>query len=382
MRKDKTKLFILEILLIIFLFFALFALNIFKRSILAMILGIYAITVSYLVKSRKVISINKKYATLLMFIFALLYLGVFYLFGLYFGFVKTKIEFSISTIFKFIIPISVIVFSSEIIRGSFLSHKLEISYKSNKLDMSPILTFISMVIIDLLIYSEVYDMSKLDDFLTILGFVFFASLSCNLLYNYVNARYDSKGIIIYRLITVLFIYVFPIMPDVYIFFRSFLRMIYPYIMYLVFEKLFSKNDYIISLYDKRKQMIENSILLIIVTFFVMLVSCRFRYGLIVVGSGSMTGALNKGDAVFFEKYEKQSIEEGQVIIFDYNGITTIHRVIDIQKVNGEYRYYTKGDANSQKDEEYRKVEDIKSLVKLRVKYIGLPTLWVRSLFEE
>ena len=113
----------------------------------------------------------------------------------------------------------------------------------------------------------------------------------------------------------------------------------------------------------------------------MLISCQFKYGIIVVGSGSMTGTLNKGDAVIFEKYEGQEIEVGQVIIFNYNNIQTIHRVIDIQKVNGEYRYYTKGDANNRNDDNYRTKDDIYALVDLRVKYIGYPTLWVRDMFS-
>lgn len=381
MKKDKIRIFILEMLLVIILFFALFALNIFTRSILAIIIGIYAVIVAYLLKRRKNSSINKKQATILMIIFAMFYLGIFYLFGLYFGFVKTKIVLSFSTLFKFILPISVIIIASEYIRRIFLSHKLELKIKGKKFDISPLLTYVSMVIIDLLIYTEVYNLAKLDDFLTILGFVFFASLSCNLLYNYITVRHGSKGVIIYRLITVLFIYFFPIIPDMYIFFRSFLRMLYPYIIYLVFEKLYSKNDYIIAVQDKKKEVVGNTVLLVIAALLVMLISCQFRYGIIVVGSGSMTGTLNKGDAVIFEKYDNQQIEEGQVIIFNYNDIQTIHRVVDIQKVNGEYRYYTKGDANKRNDEEYRTDADIYALVELRVKYIGYPTLWVRELFS-
>lgn len=380
MKKNEIRIFILEILLILILFFALFALNMFTRSILAIVIGIYAIVVAYLLKKKKVSSINKRQVTILMLIFAMLYLGIFYLFGLYFGFVRTKIALSFSTLFKYIIPISIVIVASEVIRELFLSRKVVIKLKGKKLDISPILTFISMVIIDLLIYTDIYNLSKLEDFLTILGFVFFASLSCNLLYNYITVRYGSKGIIIYRLITVLFIYIFPIIPDMYLFFRSFLRLLYPYIIYLVFEKLYSKNDYISLRQEKRKGIVYNTVLIIIATLLVMLVSCKFTYGVIVVGSESMTGTLDKGDAVIFEKYDGQEIEIGQVIIFDYNGIQTIHRVIDIQKVNGEYRYYTKGDANRRNDEDYRNNNDIYGLVKLKVKYIGYPTLWVREVF--
>ena len=381
MEKDKIRVFILEILLIIFLFFALFALNIFSRKILALSLGIYAIIVSLFLKKRRFPSINKKQVTTLMVVFSMLYIAIFYLLGLYFGFERSKILFSFRTIIDFILPLSIIIISSEWIRGTFLSHKLEIGYKTKKKDLSIVFSYISMVIIDLLIYTEVYNVRVLDDFLTVLGFIFFSSLSCNLLYNYITNRYGIKGVIIFRLITVLFAYIIPIVPDLYIFFRSFLRMLYPYLIYLVFEKMFSKNDYSMGRQEKRKEMIGNTLIIALAAALVMLISCEFRYGIIVVGSESMTGTINKGDAVVFEKYTNQEIKNGQVIIFNYNNIQTIHRVVEVQRINGEYRYYTQGDANKRKDEDYRTEEDIYALVDLKVKYIGYPTLWVRELFS-
>ena len=382
MKKDQIRIFGLEVLLIVILFFALFALNIFTRSVLAILITIYAVITICTLKTKKVGSINKKNAMILMIIFSMIYLAVFYALGLYFGFIKSKILFSLRTIVKYIIPLTLIIIGSETIRRTFLSHKIEIKYKELKIELSSILTYIAMVIIDILIYTEIYNLRSLDDYLTLIGFVFFASLSCNLLYNYITPRYGSKGIVIYRLVTTLFIYIFPFVTDMYIFFRIFLRLLYPYIMYIVIEKLFSKNDYTVMIKDRRKELFANTIMIVIATLFVMLVSCQFRFGLLVVGSESMTGTLDKGDALIFEKYTTQEIVEGQVIIFNYENVQTIHRVIDIQKVNGEYRYFTQGDANSKPDEGYRVKDDISSLVKLRIKYIGYPTLFVRSIFEK
>lgn len=381
MKKDKIRIFILETLLVAILFFALFALNIVSRWVLAIVLGIYAVAATQLYKRRKIVTAEKKYATLLMVIFAMFYIAIFYLLGLYFGFTKAKILLSISTMLRIILPLSIIIISSEVLRRVFLSQKLQIKIKSFKLDISPILTFIAMIIIDILVYAEVYNLAKLDDFLTVLGFVFFASLSCNLLYNYITNRHGVKGIMIYRLATVLFVYIIPITPNVYIFFRSFLRMLYPYIIYVIFEKLFRKEKITTAKTEQRREFIGNTVFITLAALLVMLISCQFKYGIIVVGSESMTGSLNKGDAVIFEKYKNQPIENGQVIIFKYNDIQTIHRVVEIQKVNGEIRYYTKGDANARNDNEYRTDKDIYALVNLRVKYIGYPTLWVRKLFS-
>ena len=275
-----------------------------------------------------------------------------------------------------------IIVGSETIRRTFLLHKVELKIKDFKIEISGILTYISMVIIDLLIYTEIYSLRSLDDYLTLIGFVFFASLSCNLLYNYITPRYGSKGIIIYRLVTTLFVYILPFATDMYIFFRSFLRMVYPYIMYMVIEKFYSQNDFAVSYVQKKNSLIGNAVLFVVITLLIMLISCQFRYGILVIGSHSMTGTLNIGDAVIFEAYDDQKINEGQVIIFNYNGLETIHRVVEKRNVNGEIRYYTKGDANKRRDENYITNKDIIGVVELRVKYIGKPTLWVRSLFSD
>lgn len=104
-----------------------------------------------------------------------------------------------------------------------------------------------MVLIDIILSYGVYDISNIDDFLVIIGFITFASVSCNLLYNYISKRFGYKPIIIYRLITSLYLYIIPIIPDMYILFQSVARMIYPYIMYLIIEYAYSKkskiNDY-------------------------------------------------------------------------------------------------------------------------------------------
>ena len=101
----------------------------------------------------------------------------------------------------------------------------------------------------------------------------------------------------------------------------------------------------------------------------------------VISTHSMTGCIDRGDAIIYERYEGQTIEEGQIIVFDYNGMTTVHRVVDIKSINGNLRYYTKGDANKEIDG-YILDEQIYGLVDIKLKYFGYPTLWVRELFQE
>ena len=373
MNIGKVKLYCLEILLLASLVFTLFVSNIYKTIYLSLFLFIYMFVIKKLIKKRNIISYMKNEVTILMLVFGIIYLIVFYLLGIYFGFYKSTVLFGFTSIIYFIIPLSLIIYSTEVMREIFLGQKDKIS---------KILAFISIVLIDLIIYTEVYDIHKLDDFLTILGFIFFASVSCNLLYNYISKRFGKNGIIVFRLITVLYPYIIPYVPNVYIFFRSFLRIIYPYIIYLFLEKTYSKSNFAVSYRDKSEEIISTSILFIVLTSVIMLVSCEFKYGIIVIGSSSMKGTLNMGDATIYEEYKGQTLEKGDIIIFDKDNLQIIHRIIDIKNINGQIRYYTKGDANKEVDDWYLIDSNIKGISKLRIKYIGYPTLFVNQLFSK
>ena len=381
MKNYKLKVFIYECLLVFILFFALFVSNSLSKYLLFIFLALYVLGLRFLFNLKKTESIYQKQVTILMIIFALLYVIILYFLGLYSGFFKSKLQFSVLLIFNEVIPIIAIVILSEIIRRYFLSFNYIVYFRRKVIDLSEILAYISAVLLDLSIYAGIYDLTNLDGFLTVLGFVFFFFFSSNLLFQYICRRFGIKCLIFYRLITILYVYFIPFIPNVYIFFQSFLRMVSPYFIYLVITRLYSNSEEFMSYIDRRKVLIGNSFLFIIMTFFIMLISCQFSFGILVIGSRSMTGTIDKGDAVVFEKHTDKSISIGQVIVFKNNDVKTIHRVVDIRRVNGVLRYYTKGDANEKMDVGYITDSDIYGTVLFKIKYIGYPIIWIRSLFE-
>jgi len=374
-KKDKLKVYIIEFILLAILSFALFVPNIINRTTTAILLAICAIATIGLVKKKKVESIHANKVTILLIIFAVIYLIAFYLMGLYFDYYKALITFSINTLIKYIIPTAIIIISSEVIRNKLLAQNTK---------FTKLITFIIMVLVDLIIYTNIYTISGYDDIVEVIGFTLFASMACNLLYNYISNRYGIKGNIIYRLITVLYVYIIPYIPNVYVFFRSILRMVYPYIIYQVLEYTFATKRQIIAVEDKRKSIIVKVILGILTIILAMLISCQFKYGILVIGSGSMTGTINKGDAILYKQYDGQEkIVEGQVIIFnDENETKIVHRVIDVKQVNGEIRYTTKGDVNDKPDEGYITKSNIVGITISRLPYVGFPTIWMRDIFSK
>jgi signal peptidase len=131
----------------------------------------------------------------------------------------------------------------------------------------------------------------------------------------------------------------------------------------------------------RKEAFTYTVEIAIILILIALISCKFSYGILVIGSGSMSGSIEKGDVVFFHN-KKEPLEVGDVIVFQKDDIRVVHRIVDIKNINDEFRYYTKGDANPTPDEKYVTDDLLAGKVLFRIRYIGKPTLWLRSLFSK
>ena len=149
---------------------------------------------------------------------------------------------------------------------------------------------------------------------------------------------------------------------------------------LLMYALYTPRSFVVAKRKTVASTIATTLAIILAAGYIMLVSQQFYYNLIVVATPSMSGAINKGDAVIYEDYDKQTIEIGDVIVFTKEKNKIVHRVMDIKKINGELRYFTKGDANDGMDSGYITDANIVGVINLKIKYIGYPTLWIRSLF--
>ena len=248
--------------------------------------------------------------------------------------------------------------------------------------MPYILSTIFKIIIDLLIYTNLYKLNSVDNVMLVIGYVLFASISSNLLYNYISKRYGAKPNIVYRLLSVLYVYIIPVSPDIYIFFLSFYRMAFPFLIYYLLESFYGETEDAALIKENKPMKIVTSVLFTFLIIYIGLISCLFRFGALVIGSGSMTGTINKGDVIIFSKdMDINNVSVGDIIVFNKNDIKIVHRVIDKKKQSGEYRLYTKGDSNQQEDEEYVTDEELYGRVIYRIKSIGLPTIWLHEMFE-
>jgi len=92
---------------------------------------------------------------------------------------------------------------------------------------------------------------------------------------------------------------------------------------------------------------------------------------------SMVPNINKDDVIIDIKVNKpEDIKIGDVITFVSSatltrGMTITHRVIDIKQENGEYLFYTKGDANLPQDSAPAQFNNILGKVLFRIPKLGL-----------
>lgn len=372
MSKDKIVLYVIESFLIISCLCFVFFSNIFTKTIIAIILVIFMIITNRLVKSNKSKARYNKKLTIIMMIIAIFYIIALYVLGIYVGFYNATVKFSQWTIFNYIIPYIIIIISIENIRKTIL---LKDDKKSN------IILLLVCIILDIAISTNLQAIKTLMDYFMLIGFIVFSSIANNVLFNYIIKNFrNCKAIIIYRMITILYVYFIPIVPNLNILFECIIRMIIPYIIYLILEANYGKKEKEISTRKKTTDILITSILIILAVCILMLVSCKFKYGALVIGSGSMSGTINKGDVIIYETLDDK-VEVGDIIVFKSEDVRIIHRVIRERNSNDGTVYYTKGDANQNEDEGYRMKQDIIGKVKFRIPYIGQLTVFINEIFN-
>ena len=343
------------------------------RVLAAFLISAIAIVSYIFLKKRSILSINTKQVVMIVTVIALSVIMVYYLLGLKFGFINNPYAWRFSVFFNRFFPTLAVIVGSEIIRYVVRAQE------SRSADA---LIYISLVLAEMLVCSTAsVAISSFDNFMDLVALTMLPAMLSNLLYHYIVIRYGVLPNVIYRCITTLYIYVIPITPRVSDSLVAFATLFIPLAINLFIDILFEKKKRY-ALQKKSKLTVPITVIAVALMLgAVMVVSNQFRIGAYVIATPSMTGELNVGDAAIYERYDEQTIIEGQVIVFEKNDLVVIHRVADIQIINGQKRYYTKGDANDYLDSGFIYDSDIVGLVNYKIPYIGYPTLWLRGLFD-
>ena len=372
--KDKRVLYVVTAIVFVSLLVSLFVGEGISRVMTAIMLIPLTIVTCILIKKRAIYSVSKKEVLLLMAVLGVIYIVLNHMSGIWFGYGKALSFRSTQVLLKYVLPITAIIIAMEIIRSVLLAQK-------NK--VVGIVCYLSCVMADMLMYSNIRGITSFNKFMDLVGLTLLPAITANFLYHHLSKRYGCLPGMIYRLLTTLYVYFIPTAPLMTDALSSVIKIVVPvgllFFVSAMFDK--SKKEKAARRKTGKWSYVGTAVAVVVMVSIAMLISCQFRYGALVIATESMTGEINKGDMIVYDSYRDQSIREGQVIVFQRNKSKIVHRVVEIKNINGETRYYTKGDANEDRDEGYVQEHEIIGLTDIKVAFVGYPTLWLRELIS-
>lgn len=371
---------ILELVLASLLFFNVFVSKSLDTTLCLISLSVFLILTVLLKQFEKPVLRNKIDGLLVVLGTTIILMGAFYMLGF-----KTGFSNSYSSIFKnYISPIAwikvfLIVGLSELIR--YVVVNIECRKKFFNFSYQALMVII-LFFVEMNIATKSYNFSSFNQLYEFFALIFVQSISKNLLLNYVTKRYGIKPCLCYRLIMDLYIYILPIVPKINVFIEGVILLVFPYVVYSLLKSLEDHNKLEPIRKTKKHNKISTIIFSVVFAVLVALVSREFEYAMIAIGSESMTGTVNKGDAIVYKKYHQNTdtLKEGDIIVYVKENVTIVHRIYRIYNLDGETVYQTKGDYNENADNWVVKKGDITGMVKFRVLLIAWPSVYLNEIF--
>lgn len=372
MKEQLVKSITLELILIILSLIQIFFIKKFNYYIILAILSIITLISIYLFRIKNKNGLYSKDSLLIAIIFILAYYVVTYFLGFFCGFIYSTYSKSLSGItYNLFTNISLILLIEKL-RSLLINN-----CKYNKfIIVSTILVFTLVESTTFISFST--GVSKYVIFEIILS-VLLPCFSLNILLTYMTYKTNYKNSILIHLLMDIPTYLLPVFPDIPDYFKSLTLTVMPLIIiaiihFTLYEKTRKIKD--TKAYVKHKK-IGNTVSLVsifLLLILIYLVSGIGRFSMYAIGSPSMTGSINKGDIVIVDKKNKNSYKKNDIIAFKMDDKIIIHRINKIYNCKNEKCIITKGDANNDKDDWIVTNDLIIGKSKLKISYLGWPTV--------
>lgn len=372
MTAEKRNVYLLSLIIPVLLVPILFVPSGICRLVGAIALAAAACAALAFMKKKSAPSVNYRSVAGILAVVSIVYLSLTYILGALLGFKGNPTPPSIDSLWRSILPIIVMIVASELIRHAFLSQKRRIS------DVS---AYIICLLTDLILVGGLSDIRNMSHFMDIVGLTLFPAITSNLFYHYLSKKYGVLPNTAFRLLLTLPASIMPVLPVIPNAIKSFSLVLLPLISWVFIDLLYAKKPKYALKRQGKGTIAGTCVMIVCLTVVIMLVSGLFSYKMIVIATPSMTGELNEGDAIIYKEYDGDIVEEGAVVVFSRNETDLIvHRVVDVQQIDGTLYYTTKGDANTSSDSGFITARNIRGIVKFKLPFIGQPTLWLRDLF--
>ncbi len=319
-------------------------------------------------KQRISSKINKEQT---IFITILIYLMIYFVQGLFFGYTKSPYNKSIYGLIVNIWSYVFLIIYQEYVRNI-------LSRNSTK-----ILVVIFFTLIDINLYSF-FNINDSISLFKQISSILIPSIASNILLVYLTSNCGFISCLLYKVPVALATFILPIFPDLNWFFISVEQTILPFITYLIIKNIEDKRTNIRKKQLRKKNKI--SILLVfILLLFIAFVAGLFKYKPTSIMSNSMYPVIKRGDIVVLEKKsieQLNNLNKYDIISYRLENINVVHRIVATEKHNNEILYITKGDNNNMADKEKVKPSQINGVIRFKIPKLGYPSVWLNEFLNK
>ena len=320
--------------------------------------------------------VNKTQSLLIVLI---IYIILYFLSGLIFGFERTPYSKDILSVLLNLWSFGSIIILQEYVR-------LQLVKNENKKMYSLILTTLVFFVLNLN-YSNFLD--NFTDFKTIFIYassVLLPAIAESAILTYLVYTSGVKASIIYRLFVTIPPFLIPIVPSLDWFVTAVVGVVLPLAVYIYINYVnVVKNERLSRGERKRYSPVVYIPVFALIAVFAAFVMGLFKYQPVAVLSGSMSPTFNRGDAVIINKLtkqEKNELKKGDIIQFISGTRYVVHRIYKV--TNDEYgnkAFITKGDHNNAPDSDQVSLDNVIGKVSFSVPLIGYPSVWLTGVIS-
>ena len=320
--------------------------------------------------------VNKTQSLLIVLI---IYIILYFLSGLIFGFERTPYSKDILSVLLNLWSFGSIIILQEYVR-------LQLVKNENKKMYSLILTTLVFFVLNLN-YSNFLD--NFTDFKTIFIYassVLLPAIAESAVLTYLVYTSGVKASIIYRLFVTIPPFLIPIVPSLDWFVTAVVGVVLPLAVYIYINYVnVVKNERLSRGERKRYSPVVYIPVFALIAVFAAFVMGLFKYQPVAVLSGSMSPTFNRGDAVIINKLtkqEKNELKKGDIIQFISGTKYVVHRIYKV--TNDEYgnkAFITKGDHNNAPDSDKVSLDNVIGKVSFSIPLIGYPSVWLTGVIS-
>ncbi len=388
MKKINNKIWVVYGILIVYLFILILFPPIFKESIytklIQQILWFGLAFYCYYASDKESFRNRDKTGKIqIVIIFTIIYLMVYFVLGLLFGYKRSPYAHTFSAILTNIWVFIPVIFFQEYIRAVLVRFT-----KRNETLL--VIIFLLFSLIELNYGSMGASFATRESAFKYISSTLLPTLTKNALFTYFALVCDYWPSIIFRTAVMAMNILLPIFPDLDWFVTGLLELSTYVIMFISVNYMNDLSKRVTVRTSRRAQRTSNPKvtipLLVVLLIFVCFVAGFFTYRPIAIVSDSMVPKFARGDAVVVKKLsnkEKKSLKKNDIIQYSLDGRTIVHRIHKkIKDENGNITYQTKGDNNNAPDDKLVTLKQVKGKVTFVVPYAGWPSVLIYDFLKE